>query len=117
MELQPLLKIIRIVMVEPVHCCTVGSSKLGCLLDRIVGRSIQEDHAVTARKDAQDAAVKQGDGREHQDVRCPDKSGDLPFQVLVELRGGHGPSPARVHAPTFYRIGDRSVNRGVKIQA
>src|SRR5918998_5357194 len=100
-------------MVEPIHGRTVGPGELGRLLHGVVGCSIQKDHAVTARKDGQDTAVEQGDGWEQQDVRGPDKPRDLLLQVLEDLLGGHGPSPARMYAPTFYRLEDRSLNRGM----
>src|SRR5215212_7894729 len=117
MVLQPLLQVVRVVVVEPVHDRTPGSGELGRLLHRIVGGPIQEDRAVAAREHGQDAAVEQGDGWKHQDVRGPDEPCDLPLEVLVDLRRSHGHGPARVRAPTLYRHRDRGLNRGVQIQA
>src|SRR5918997_6461850 len=100
-------------MVEPIHNRTVGSGELGSLLDGVVGGSIQKDHAVSARKDGQDTAVEQGDGWEQQNVRSPDKPRNLLLQVFEDLLGGHSARPAWVHAPTFYRLDHRSLNRGM----
>src|SRR5215208_3606426 len=116
-KLEPTFQIVWIIVVEPVHGRTSRFGELGCLLHGSVGGPVQEDNAVGAREDGQHAAVEEGDGREHQYVRDPDKPRDLLLQILVDLRGGHGPGPARMRAPTPYRIDDRSQNLRVQVQA